>query len=81
MSPHFFVMVGDFADYFAGAVGCFPLVGVCPCAVDFLQPGTEVGFSAATETGASVAVSTRAARTAEIFFIITFLFLLFIPTQ
>jgi hypothetical protein len=43
---------------------------VCPEAVDFLQPGTVVGFSAAKVAGASIAESTIAATRAEIFFII-----------
>ena len=74
MSPQLVVKVRLFASFFAGAVGCFTLAGVCPLAVDVLQPGTVVGFSAAIETGARVAVSTRAARTAAVFFIIAFLF-------
>ena len=74
MSPQFVEKVRVFANFFAGAVGCFTFAGVWPVAVDFLQPGIEVGLSAAEVAGARIADNTRAARIAEIFFIFNFLF-------
>ena len=89
MTPQFVVIVIVLASFLSTLVGCFSVAGTCAFAVGFAQPFTEVGRSAAVEvTGANDATAIARAQSAEILFIVGFLFpfilfasVHFIPTR
>ena len=75
MTPQFVVIVIVLASFLSTLVGCLSVAGTCAFAVGFAQPFTEVGRSAAgAAVGVNEATAIVRAQSAEILFIVGFLF-------
>ena len=89
MTPQFVVIVIVLASFLSTLVGCLSVAGTCAFDVGLAQPLTEVGRSAAdAAVGVNEATAIARAQSAEILFIVGFLFpfnlfasVHFIPTR